>query len=280
MPGTKCAGMNAACSTSAKIVVRVAVEHQPADLDQRVVRVRPHLGEVERVEAVVAASAAGMICTLSVQDGMLAALDGLQQVALVVTAGPRRRAAAASLGGQAPDALVGLEVVLDPEALAGALIHWKVCEPKPSMWRYEAGMPRSPNSQVNWCVASGEREKKSQTLSGSCRSVYGSRFCEWMKSGNLMRVADEEHRRVVADEVVVALLGVELQREAARVADRVRRAQRAGDGREAQEHLGPLADLGEELRARPARDVVGHLEVAVGAGADARARRAPGCARG
>ena len=34
------------------------------------------------------------------------------------------------------------------------------------MWRYEAGMPRSPKSQVNMWVASGEWEKKSQTLSG------------------------------------------------------------------------------------------------------------------
>ena len=47
-------------------------------------------------------------------------------------------------------------------------------------------MPRSPNSQVNWCVASGEWEKKSQMLSGSWRLVKGSYFCEWMKSGNLM----------------------------------------------------------------------------------------------
>jgi hypothetical protein len=54
------------------------------------------------------------------------------------------------------------------------------------MCRYDAGMPRSPKSQVNWCVASGEWEKKSQMLSGSCRFVYGSYFCEWMKSGNLM----------------------------------------------------------------------------------------------
>lgn len=46
-------------------------------------------------------------------------------------------------------------------------------------------MPRSPNSQVNWCVASGLHEKKSQTLSGSCWLVNGSYFWLWMKSGNL-----------------------------------------------------------------------------------------------
>ncbi|CAM5379249.1 hypothetical protein SGLAM104S_10373 [Streptomyces glaucescens] len=54
------------------------------------------------------------------------------------------------------------------------------------MWRYDAGMPRSPMSQVTWWVASGACAQKSQTLSGSCLPVNGSRFCEWMKSGNLI----------------------------------------------------------------------------------------------
>ena len=47
-------------------------------------------------------------------------------------------------------------------------------------------MPRSPMSQVIWWVASGACAQKSQTLSGSCLPVKGSRFCEWMKSGNLI----------------------------------------------------------------------------------------------
>ncbi|SCE56896.1 hypothetical protein GA0115252_16713 [Streptomyces sp. DfronAA-171] len=54
------------------------------------------------------------------------------------------------------------------------------------MWRYEAGMPRSPKSHVTWCVDSDDRPQKSHALSGSCEPVYGSRFWVWMKSGNLM----------------------------------------------------------------------------------------------
>src|SRR5438309_2387860 len=77
-------------------------------------------------------------------------------------------------------------------------------------------MPRSPNSQVNWCVASGECEKKSQMLSGSWRLVKGSYFWEWMKSGNLMPSRDEEDGRVVADQVPVAVLRVDFQGESAR----------------------------------------------------------------
>ena len=84
----------------------------------------------------------------------------------------------------------------------------------------------------------------------------------------LRRVADEEDRRVVADHVAVALLGVELQREAARVADGVREALLAGDGREAREHRRCACRPAERnVGLRELRDVVGHLEEAVRAAA-------------
>ena len=53
--------------------------------------------------------------------------------------------------------------------------------------------------------------------------------------GELDRVLDEEHRDVVADEVPVALLRVELHREAPHVARQIERALVAGHGREADE---------------------------------------------
>ena len=83
--------------------------------------------------------------------------------------------------------------------------------------------------------------------------------------GKAQRVAEEEHRRVVADDVPVAFLGVELQRSAADVALGVGGAALAGNGREAGEHRRLLADLGEDLRLGKAGDVVRHGEGAVGA---------------
>jgi hypothetical protein len=79
----------------------------------------------------------------------------------------------------------------------------------------------------------------------------------------LRGVADEEDRRVIPDQVVVALLGVELQREAARVAHGVGRAQLAGHGGEAREDVGPLALRAQERGARPLGDILGDLEEAV-----------------
>jgi len=80
-------------------------------------------------------------------------------------------------------------------------------------------------------------------------------------------VTHEEDRRVVADEVVVALFGVELDGEAAYVAVRVRVALVGGHCREAHEQRGALADLVEEGGLGPLGDVGGHLEIAEGSAA-------------
>ncbi len=96
----------------------------------------------------------------------------------------------------------------------------------------------------------------------------------------LHRVLDEEHRDVVADQVPVALVGVELHGEAAHVARRVGRAALAGDGREAHEHRRPLAGFGEQRCARQLGERLVALEVAVRGRAARMHDRAPGCARG
>src|SRR5260370_34610522 len=70
------------------------------------------------------------------------------------------------------------------------------------------------------------------------------------------RVAEEEDRRVVADDVPVALLGIELEGGAADVAFRIGGAALAGDGREAREHGRLLPDLRENLRLGAAGVVV------------------------
>jgi len=85
----------------------------------------------------------------------------------------------------------------------------------------------------------------------------------------LDRVANEEHREVVADEVPVAVLGVELHRKATRVTRHLRGVAAAGDGGEPDGEIGALALDLEQLGAGEAGDVlVAHaavrLEVAEG----------------
>ena len=81
--------------------------------------------------------------------------------------------------------------------------------------------------------------------------------------GELHRVLDEEHRDVVADQVPVAFVGVELDREAAHVARQVGRAALAEHGREAHEHRRALAGFGERRRLGDRAERVVALEVAV-----------------
>ena len=98
--------------------------------------------------------------------------------------------------------------------------------------------------------------------------------------GELDRVLDEEHRDVVADEIPVAFLGVELDGEAAHVARRVHRAGPARHRREAHEHLRLLADLGQHLGARVLRRATRSARKSRAPPSRVRARCALGFARG
>jgi hypothetical protein len=67
------------------------------------------------------------------------------------------------------------------------------------------------------------------------------------KVREFQRITNEEHRRVVANDVPVAFLGVELQGETTRVALGVGRAALTAYGGEAQEGRGLLADGSNSL---------------------------------
>jgi hypothetical protein len=79
---------------------------------------RPDLGEVERVEAIVIRILERHDLHLQRPAREVAPLDRVVEIALVVVAVLARDAVGFGLG-EALDALVGLEVVLDPEAFSG-----------------------------------------------------------------------------------------------------------------------------------------------------------------
>ena len=116
------------------------------------------------------------------------------------------------------------------------------------MWRQDAGSPRSPMSQVTWWAVSGERSPEVPLHVVVAQVGAGQALLRVDEVGELDAVADEEDGGVVAHEVVVALVGVELEREAARVAPGVGAPLLAGHGGEAGQHL----DLGARLEQRRA----------------------------
>ena len=97
--------------------------------------------------------------------------------------------------------------------------------------------------------------------------------------GKLHRVLDEEHRDVVADQVPVAFVGVELHREAAHVARGVGRAALAEHGREAHEHRRLLAGLARRATPGCTRRAACSTRRSRAPPSRARGRCARGCAR-
>jgi len=61
-------------------------------------------------------------------------------------------------------------------------------------------------------------------------------------------IADEEHRRVIADHIPVAFVSVELESEAAHIALGIRRTTLTSDRGEAQQAFGFRSDFAKEPR--------------------------------
>ena len=85
--------------------------------------------------------------------------------------------------------------------------------------------------------------------------------------GKLHRVLDEEHRDVVADDVEITFVRIELDREAAHVARGVLRTAFARDRREAHEDRRPFALLAKRRGDREVRQRFVGLEESVRAAA-------------
>jgi len=243
----------------------VLVQGHDADLVERVVRVRPDLGEVEGVEAVGLRVLVGHDLH---GEAPLREVPGLDRVEEVTAVEVRVRAGdlLGLLAREVLDALQAVEVILDPEALAGGV------DPHVGVGAVAVhGAPRLRQAAVTHEVGDLVRRLRVQRPEVPLHVVVPqARVRQALlradEVGELHGVADEEDRGVVPDHVVVALGGVELQREAAHVPPGVGGAEFAGHGGEAGQHPGLDAGL-EEGGLRPTGDVRRRLELAERAGA-------------
>ncbi|CFP67595.1 Uncharacterised protein [Bordetella pertussis] len=247
-----------------EIVLGVLVQFQHAHFDQGVVGMRPHLGQVERVDVIGGGLGFGHYLHLERPARELALLDVLEQVALRAFA-----IAADQLGGFAVritgDALLRLEVELDVETLAG------VVDEAVGM-RAEAVLLAIVLRQSAIAHQDGDlvqrfRVERPEVPGGGgvAQVGLGVALLGMDEVGELERIANEEHGRVVADQVPVAFVGIELDGEATHVTFGVGRAALAGHGRKAQEQRRLLADFGEDPGARVAGNVMRDREGAIGA---------------
>ena len=219
---------------------------------------RPDLGEVERVEPVGLRVVERHDLHVQRPAREVPVADVLVEVALVVVGVDGRHLVGLVLGEEL-DALVGLEVVLHPEPLAGGV------DPHVGVAAVAVHVPPGPRDapvphQPGHLVRRLGRERPEVPLHVVvAQVVVGAALLAADEVLELHRVAHEEHGGVVADDVEVALARVELHGKPARVAPGVGAAALARDRREPDQDVGRRAGL-EDRGAGVGADVVGHLE--------------------
>jgi hypothetical protein len=244
-------------------VLDVAVELQRPDLLRREDLLRPDLGVVERVEVQLGVVVVVHHLHEQLPLRVVAALDGVEQVLRRVpqVVGLDRRRV---LLGHRGDAARRHEVVLDELRLALGVDPPVGVHAEPllvAVVRGDAARAEEVHQHVHRL---GGLRHEVEDPGRLLPERHGVRLERVDDVRELDRVPDEEDPEVAADEVPVAVLGVELDREAARVPGRLGGVPAPDHGREAQRDVGLLALLGEQLRARVVRDrLVPHFPVAV-----------------
>ena len=226
---------------------------------QRKIAVIPHLRQVERIEFIGPGLLLGHQLHLHQPARIVAAFDGFEQVALV------RFAVLGDDGlslrvGQVPDPLLSAEVELDPRASVVFVVE-AVRVASESVHVAEGGRNAARRHRDGHLMQRlGQQRPEVPVAVRAAQSGARVALDGVVQVGKLQRIAQEEDRGVVAHEVPVAGVGVELDGEAADVAFGIRRAAFSGHGREAHEARGLLAHLGEDRRPGVFRDVVHHGE--------------------
>ncbi len=249
-------------------VVHEAVEHEAADLLHGDQLLGDDLGGVEDVEVELVGEVVVEDLEAQLPFREIALLDGVPQIAAVEVG-----IGAVELQRLVPDhgleALLRLPVELDVGGFALRVDHAEGVDAEPL---HEAEGPgdravrHDPHDHVHALGHQGDEvpEVVMRGL-GLGEASVGLLLGGVDQVGELDRVLDEEHGDVVADDVPVALLRVELHREAAHVASEVGGALIAGDGGEADERLGLFSGALEDVGAGDVGEGLVGLEIAVSA---------------
>lgn len=200
-----------------EVIVRISVQREFSDGDQRELLLRPDLGDIERIVFVGLGLLVRHDLDVHVPRRELALLDGVEQIANGVV-GVGAGELVSLFSRQVLDALSGLEVELavvsfalvvdELEGVRAVAVHEAVAVGCAAVAEQEHDLVRGLGSQGDevpehvgvfqmglWVAFLGVNEAREED-----------------------GVADEENRRVVADDVPDALIGVEFDGEAAGIA--------------------------------------------------------------
>ncbi len=248
-----------------EVVLGIAVELHHAHLDQREFLLVPDLGQVEGIVGHFLRLLLGHHLDEELPAREILALDGFKEIALVTFA---------VLGDdgfrlgirQVLDALLADPVEFHPGALIFGIDQAEGVGAKAVHVAVAGGDAALAHGDGHLVQRFGQRSPEIPVVLRAAHVGARIALDGVVEIGEFERIAQEEDGGVVAHQVPVAFLGVELDGKAADIALGIRRAALAGDGGEAHEELGLLADLGEDLRPGVAGDIVGDGEGTEGAG--------------
>jgi hypothetical protein len=149
------------------------------------------------------------------------------------------------LVGEVFDALLGAEVELDPDALIVLVVHREGVlaeEMHVAETVRDAAVGHDDGGLVEGLRQHGP---EIPVVLRAAHAGHGIALYGAVQVREIVHVAQEEGRRIVADQIPVAFLRVEFDGHAADIALGICRAALAGDGGKADEQVGFFADLGE-----------------------------------
>ena len=283
MPGGTFCVMNATCSVSAKKLSGMrSSTSRPTGIGARISSGMSLVGS-RTSKSKLSAKSWSNSCTPQLPFREVAGLDRVPQVAAVEI-----RIGAVDLDRLVPDHRLQAELRLPVELDEGRFV-LGVDQPEgvdaeafhEAEGARDGAVRHDPHDHVH--AFGRQRDEVPEIVVRRLRlreGAVGLRLHRMDQVGKLDRVLDEEDRDVVADEVPVAFLGVELDGEAAHVARQVERALAAGDGREAHEGRRLLAGALEDVGAGVFGKRIRRSRNSRARRSRAHARRARECARG
>jgi len=249
------------------VVLDVAIELHDTNRVEGEVLVGPDLGGVKGTPASallpLGTGGLGHDLDRDVPLGEVTPGDGGHEIAVGVV-GILSGDALSLLSSEVLDALLGLEVPLDPDTLSGGIHQAEGMESKPV---HVAVTIRNPTRRKDHCDSvRGLWSTGIEVPEHGWRLEVGLRvpLVGVDHVGKLYGVLDEEHWGVVPDKIPVALLGVEPHGEATSVALGVRAATLRGHGGQPGKYLGLLANLLKEPGLGELGDIMGHSEGSIG----------------
>ncbi len=249
-----------------KIVLRVAVKLKYTHLDQGIILFQPYLREVKGVKMVCCSLFLGHYLDKHGPAREIPLLNASVEIPLMALAALANGRLSLCIG-QVLYPLLGAEMELHP-------VPFPLCVDKaervaPEAVHVAVGSGDAPVAHDDGDLVERLRQGAPEipVVEGAAQVCARVALDRVVEVREFKRVAEEEHRRVVPNEVPVSLFGVKLDREAADVPLRVGGATFPCYCREAGKEVCLLPDPGEYLRLGIACNVMGNGKRAVGAGA-------------